>query len=49
MRWQRVGVSLLIFLCLVLLGISGVIRGQESRRLMMVFTTNTEGEISPCG
>jgi hypothetical protein len=49
MRWHRVGVSTLVFLGLVLLGLSGVIRSQGEERLMMVFTTGTEGELSPCG
>jgi hypothetical protein len=49
MRWHRVGVSTLVFLGLVLLGLSGVIRSQGEERLMMVFTTGTEGELNPCG
>jgi hypothetical protein len=41
--------GLLAFLCLILLGASGMIGGQEAKRLMIVFTTNTEGELNPCG
>ena len=49
MRWPRLTVGLLVFLCLMLLGASGLIRGQEAKRLMLIFTTNTEGELNPCG
>jgi hypothetical protein len=33
----------------MLLGASGIIEGQEANRVMIVFTTNTEGELNPCG
>jgi hypothetical protein len=49
MRWYRVGASTLVFLGMILLGLSGVIRSQGEERLMMVFTTDTEGELNPCG
>ena len=49
MRWHRVGISTLVFLSLILLGLSGVLRSQGDERLMMVFTTGTEGELNACG
>ncbi|MFH1314130.1 MAG: hypothetical protein ABIJ00_13005 [Candidatus Eisenbacteria bacterium] len=49
MRWHRVGISTLVFLGLVLVGFSGVLRSQGDERLMLVFTTGTEGELNACG
>ena len=49
MRWQRFSAGLLAFLCLVLLGVSGLIQGGEGKQVMIVFTTNTEAELNPCG
>jgi hypothetical protein len=49
MRWQRFSAGLLAFLCLVLLSASGLIQGGEGKQVMIVFTTNTEGELNPCG
>ena len=49
MSWYRVGASTLVFLGLIFLGLSGVLRSQGEERLLMVFTTGTEGELNPCG
>ena len=49
MRWYRVGIGTLVFLGLILLGFSGVLRSQGDERLVLVFTTGTEGELNPCG
>lgn len=49
MRWQRFFAGLVAFLCLVLLGASALIQGGEGKQVMIVFTTNTEGELNPCG
>lgn len=49
MKGYRVGVCALVFLGLVLVAMQGVIQSQEGERLMIVFTTNTEGELNPCG
>ena len=39
MRWHRVGVSSLIFMGFVLLGLSGVLQSGGEERLMMIWTT----------
>jgi hypothetical protein len=49
MRWQKTGVCALVFLGLILVGLSGGIQSQDDKRLMMIFTTSTEGELNPCG
>jgi hypothetical protein len=49
MRWQTFSAGLLAFLCLVLLGAPGLIQGGEGKQVMIVVTTNTEGELNPCG
>jgi len=45
MRWLRVGVVLALLLILLL----GTTASQETKRLMFAITTNTEGELTPCG
>jgi hypothetical protein len=49
MRRHKASTSILIFAVLILLGLSGVIQSQDEKKLMMIFTTSTEGELNPCG
>jgi len=49
MKCCKIGVCGLVFLAVILTAVQGVIQSQESKRLMVVFTTNTEGELRPCG
>lgn len=43
----RIPVSVL--LALLMLGIAALVQGEENKQLMMVFTTDTGGELNPCG
>ncbi len=45
MRWFRPGFVLALLLILLL----GTTASQEAKRLMFAITTNTEGELEPCG
>jgi hypothetical protein len=49
MNWRRTGLSTLVLLGVMVLGLSGVIQSKDGRRLMIVLTTDTEGELNPCG
>jgi hypothetical protein len=49
MGWQKVSACVLAFLVLVLLGMAGGLWASDGKQLMIVYTTNTEGEINPCG
>jgi hypothetical protein len=42
-------VGSLIFLGLVLLSLGGMAHAQEGKQVMIVFTTDTNGEVNPCG
>jgi hypothetical protein len=34
---------------LLVLGIAGVVQGGDGKQVMFVFTTDTNGELTPCG
>ena len=48
MRLSSLGASIVIG-CFLLVVLAGALQGDENRRLMMVFTTDTSGELNPCG
>ena len=49
MTWQRTGICTIVLMCLVLLGLAGVIQSEDGKRIMIALTTDTEGELNPCG
>ena len=48
MRLSSLSASVVIG-CFLLVVLAGVVQGEENKRLMMVFTTDTSGELNPCG
>jgi hypothetical protein len=38
-----------VLLALFLLGLAGLAQGEDNKQLMLVFTTDTSGELNPCG
>ena len=48
MKWYRVSLCLMALACLVLGGMAGLADGAE-KKIMLVVTTDTNGELNPCG
>jgi hypothetical protein len=46
---MRTRVCLAFLLGLLLLGLVGVVQGADGKQVMLVFTTDTNGELNPCG
>ncbi len=46
---MKVRLSVALLLSLLLLGLVGVVRGEDNKQLMVVFTTDTGAELNPCG
>jgi hypothetical protein len=46
---MKARVSIAVLLALLLLGLAGIVRGDDNKQLMMVFTTDTGAELNPCG
>ncbi len=49
MALKTTTIGSLIFLGLVLLLLGGMAHAQEGKQVMIVFTTDTNGEVNPCG
>ena len=46
---MKVRIPIAVLLALLVLGLAGIVQGAEKKQLMMVFTTDTGGELNPCG
>jgi hypothetical protein len=49
MRYSTAMVAVFLLLGLLLVGLSGWSEAGESKQLVLVFTTDTGGELNPCG
>ncbi len=46
---MKVRLCVAFLLGLLLLGLAGVVQGEDNNQLMVVFTTDTGAELNPCG
>ena len=46
---MRMRVLVVFLLGLLVLGLVGVVQGADDKQVMVVFTTDTNAELNPCG
>jgi hypothetical protein len=46
---MRSKIYVAFLLGLLLLGVAGIVEAEDGKQLMLVFTTDTNGEMNPCG
>jgi len=46
---MKVRIPIAVLLALLVLGLAGIVQGADNKQLMVVSTTDTGGELNPCG
>ena len=49
MRYQKAALAVSILLGQLLIGLAGWSEANANKQLVLVFTTDTSGELNPCG
>ena len=49
MRFHKTALAVFILLGLLLIGLAGWSEANANKQLVLVFTTDTSGELNPCG